>query len=51
MCSGAQHAVLRTHSTIKVRVPGSSEDAGFHRNFQGKEDAQVKIEEKTEALL
>uniref|UniRef100_M4B8Y8 Uncharacterized protein n=1 Tax=Hyaloperonospora arabidopsidis (strain Emoy2) TaxID=559515 RepID=M4B8Y8_HYAAE len=34
-----------------VRVPVSSEDAEFHREFQGDEDAQVKIEKNTEASL
>ena len=34
-----------------VRVPGVLEDAGFHRESQEEEDAQVKIEEKTEASL
>ena len=34
-----------------VRVPGSSEDAGFHRESQDEEDVKVKIEQKTDEPL
>ena len=34
-----------------VRVPGSSEDAGFHRESQDEEDVLVKVEQKTEEAL
>ena len=34
-----------------VRVPGSSEDAGFHRESQDEEDVKVKIKQKTDEPL
>ena len=34
-----------------MRVPGSLEDAGCHRESQDEEDFKVKIEQKTEEAL